>query len=654
MDPTAPTPRRLAPAAFILGTGRSGTTLLRVMLAGHPRLWAPPETKLSLVDTMVEHAAYLEARYWEKGGLRRAWMDLFGVDVETARAAVDGLHDKTVPEVYALLQAALAGRMLVEKEPTLAAMPARLQQLESWFERPRYIWIVRHPGAVIRSFQNMPMAEVMTQGLPIDWGTAWEVTNRAIQDFLAQVEPSRWRRVRYEDLVTDPAGTMEGVCATLGVPFDPAVLDPYEGDRMRDGPKGARSTGDPNMAGRGRIIPELAEAWLDGFDPESVSPGTRLLAKQIGYDLDAMGKPAMHQASAAFGSLLDTLRALEGQTDLPMDVDSAEGRRFLLRMLAASVDTYIEHADVDRPRFHPAEGPTRKMFADCPDADYNRAPIRLGPGRAYVLTGRIPPGTLYVGVLLYGKGGRIARRLTDRDLACDERGRFEVRISTEPQPGVWLAADGDENAVMVRQYFGDRSREVPVELSIRLDPEPTTLAPPMDARSLTDGLHRAERMLKAVFERTAAVGPAARTSLLNRFAEMPAEGLFPTPDNRYAVCWYRFGPDQLMVVRGKLPVARYFGLSLCNVWLESLDYVAHPRSNLNHTQLAVDPDGRFEVVLAHSDPGHPNWMDVAGHTAGYLLARHLLLEGPLAELSVQVMYAHELRAHSATIRSSHT
>ncbi|MFG0253297.1 MAG: sulfotransferase family protein, partial [Phycisphaerales bacterium JB038] len=30
---------------FIVGTGRSGTTLLQAMLASHPRLAIPPETK---------------------------------------------------------------------------------------------------------------------------------------------------------------------------------------------------------------------------------------------------------------------------------------------------------------------------------------------------------------------------------------------------------------------------------------------------------------------------------------------------------------------------------------------------------------------------------------------------------------------------------
>ena len=35
---------RRAPAPFIVGVGRSGTTLLRLMLDAHPNLAIPPET----------------------------------------------------------------------------------------------------------------------------------------------------------------------------------------------------------------------------------------------------------------------------------------------------------------------------------------------------------------------------------------------------------------------------------------------------------------------------------------------------------------------------------------------------------------------------------------------------------------------------------
>src|SRR6185295_2041789 len=45
------------PAIFILSPPRSGTTLLRVMLAGHPRLFAPPELELLSFNTLSERRA---------------------------------------------------------------------------------------------------------------------------------------------------------------------------------------------------------------------------------------------------------------------------------------------------------------------------------------------------------------------------------------------------------------------------------------------------------------------------------------------------------------------------------------------------------------------------------------------------------------------
>lgn len=175
------------------------------------------------------------------------------------------------------------------------------------------------------------------------------------------------------------------------------------------------------------------------------------------------------QTSQALAALLKTTRELdEAIAASSLGLDAAEGQRFLLRMLAASVDTYVEQEDADRPAFHHAETPTRKMFADCPDTDYFRAPIRLGPGRVYRLWGRVPRNALYVGVLLYGRGGRIGARLTDRELGLDRDGRFEVRIATDAQPGTWLRGAGDESAVLVRQYFCDRAEEPPIEVEIEL------------------------------------------------------------------------------------------------------------------------------------------------------------------------------------------
>ena len=70
---------------FVLGAPRSGTTLLRVMLAGHPALFSPPEMVLAPFATMAERRKKLDERFWEKGGLRRTLMELLQVDAAAAK-----------------------------------------------------------------------------------------------------------------------------------------------------------------------------------------------------------------------------------------------------------------------------------------------------------------------------------------------------------------------------------------------------------------------------------------------------------------------------------------------------------------------------------------------------------------------------------------
>ncbi len=622
---------------FVLGAPRSGTTLLRVMLAGHPALFSPPEMVLAPFATMAERRKKLDERFWEKGGLRRTLMELLAVDTAEAKAVEAGLEGRTVPEVYAWLQERLGERILVDKCPHLGADPAALQRLLRWFPDARFVWIVRHPGSVTRSIENMPMAEVMLQGYAPDARDIWAFANRNIRDFLAGVPAGQKARIHYEQLVQEPEAAMQALCRDLGFTFHPALLTPYEGDRMREGPSGARAVGDPNMAGRGSIQPELATKWLEGFDPTSVSPVTHALARELGYDLAALEAPPIAAVSVAMGALFDSARRLEEGLRMPSDLDNVEGRRFLLRMLAASIDLFVEEGDPDRPRFHHSEGPTRKMFADNPDADYWRAPMRLGEGRTYRVSGRLPAGTAYVGVLLYRKGGQVGNHRHDHDVVGPD-GCFSLRISADSTAD--LQGHGDEIAVMVRQYFTDRRRESPIELNIELEggPAPTALAPHHVARSL----ERARRNLEVVFERTLGTWKMASVGLLNRFTIMEGAALFPTPDNTYVAAWYRFGDDQLMFVRGRLGRSRYWSFCLYNAFMESLEYRDH-RVSLNHTQIVCDADGNYEICLAHRNPGHPNWVDTTGHHAGYALIRVLLAEEAVVPPSIEVMYEREWR-----------
>jgi hypothetical protein len=40
----------------------------------------------------------------------------------------------------------------------------------------------------------------------------------------------------------------------------------------------------------------------------------------------------------------------------------------------------------------------------------------------------------------------------------------------------------------------------------------------------------------------------------------------------------------------------------------------------------LDTDGVFRAVIAHTDPGVPNWLDTAGHPVGLIAARYFRAE----------------------------
>ena len=75
----------------MLSPPRSGSTLLRVMLGGHPGLFAPPELELLAFDTLAERRDAFPGRdaFWLEGALR-AVMEVRGCGAEEARALVDG------------------------------------------------------------------------------------------------------------------------------------------------------------------------------------------------------------------------------------------------------------------------------------------------------------------------------------------------------------------------------------------------------------------------------------------------------------------------------------------------------------------------------------------------------------------------------------
>jgi hypothetical protein len=91
--------------------------------------------------------------------------------------------------------------------------------------------------------------------------------------------------------------------------------------------------------------------------------------------------------------------------------------------------------------------------------------------------------------------------------------------------------------------------------------------------------------------------------------------------NIYSGGVYQLAEDEALVLECELKERPGFmGFHLSNLWGESLDFESY-RSNLNEHMLERDADGVYRWVVAHRDPGVPNWVDTSGLDHGYLTIR---------------------------------
>ena len=106
-------------------------------------------------------------------------------------------------------------------------------------------------------------------------------------------------------------------------------------------------------------------------------------------------------------------------------------------------------------------------------------------------------------------------------------------------------------------------------------------------------------------------------------------------DAAYSMAPYFLGPDQALLITGRWPQCRMANICLWTRFQQTYDY-SNRQVSLNRAQTQLEPDGSFRLVLAHSDPGCPNWLDTEGRPLGLVFWRFFLPEGdietPRAEL----------------------
>jgi acyl carrier protein len=279
---------------FVLSTPRSGSTLFRVMLAGHSGIFSPPELHLLPYNTLDQWSNRLIDLNQKhiKEGLTKAIAELESLNVEAAIKRLDHLQQEgfTVKQTYELLLEKAQGRFVIDKSPNHALDINTLRNAESVCDEPLYIHLVRHPLAVMESFVRNRFAKMFgVNENPWEYsGKLWRDMNNNILQHLSQVPSSRSRLIRYEDLVAHPENIMRSLCTWLELPFETEMLKPYEGNKMTDGLREASlPIGDPNFNQHRKIESHFAENWKHHADKVNhLNPATIALAQEFGYLLD--------------------------------------------------------------------------------------------------------------------------------------------------------------------------------------------------------------------------------------------------------------------------------------------------------------------------------------------------------------------------------
>jgi amino acid adenylation domain-containing protein len=282
------------PVLFVLSPPRSGSTLLRVMLAGHPRLFAPPELELLGFESLTERRAAFSGRhgFWLEGVVR-ALMEIHGCDAAAAAARVAALERRgaTSQDLYREVQLAIAPRLLVDKTPSYALEPEVLARAEALFDGARYVHLLRHPQAMIRSFEEARLEQVFFR-FPHRFARRelaeliWQVSQENIVAFLAGVPEERQLQLRFEELVADPAAELGRLCRWLGLDFHPDMARPYERQqsRMTDGiHPWSRMLGDVKFHAHRDVDPAIAVRWRQAMRGHLLAPPTAELAARLGY-----------------------------------------------------------------------------------------------------------------------------------------------------------------------------------------------------------------------------------------------------------------------------------------------------------------------------------------------------------------------------------
>lgn len=252
------------PPIFIVGTMRSGSTMLRLVLDSHPDIAMGEET--GFMGALAATKAIPNWRYGRQWYGRLGWTDA-ELDARL-REFYAGMFER-----YAMSQ----GKQRWGDKTPLHSW--HMEEMARIFPDAVFVAIVRHPCAVVGSLKKRFHWDVS------DAAEYWATTNAEVLRRAADLGDERFVLLRYEDLVAAPEGVLRELTSWLGEPWSPDVLRHNEVQAA----KGAPRLVDGSTSTRQGISAQRTNRWRDELDAEErrrVAAVAADMAAFFGYALD--------------------------------------------------------------------------------------------------------------------------------------------------------------------------------------------------------------------------------------------------------------------------------------------------------------------------------------------------------------------------------
>ena len=271
---------REAPAPFIVGSPRSGTTLLRLMLDSHPDLAIPPETWFlpKLGDLAGRGEALREAFFREivtSPAGATIWGD-FQISAGDFHAGLAAIRPFTVAAgcrlFYRLYAARFGKPRWGDKTPMYAH---HLRAIERVLPEARFVHLVRDGRDAATSLRERWFSPGHDIGVQAAF---WRDNLLAARRQGAECR--HFLEVRFEDLVEDSEAVLRRICDFIALDFRPEMLRYHERAPRRLEEHGARYAVDGRLLvsreerlrqqAHTRVPPDAAKigAWRAALSPE--------------------------------------------------------------------------------------------------------------------------------------------------------------------------------------------------------------------------------------------------------------------------------------------------------------------------------------------------------------------------------------------------